>query len=66
MNANRIFTRQIKGLDYRIWRVILIMIIISIGLLSYRLIDVRKCKPVNFTIKTIDIHTDSTYSTGEA
>lgn len=65
MKASRIFTRQIMGLDYRVFHVILGMIILSIGLLSYRLIDVKKCTPVNFLIKTINIHTDSSYQTGE-
>lgn len=65
MTSNRIFTRQRMGLDYRVWRVMLIISLLSLGLLSYRLIDSRNCKPVNFLIKTISIHTDSSYSIGE-
>ncbi len=65
MTPNRIFTRQQMGLDYRVWRVMFIMIILSLGLISYRLIDTKKCSPVSFSIKTIAIHTDSTYSVGE-
>ena len=65
MTSNRIFTRQLMGLDYRVWRVMLIISILSLGLLSYRLIDSKKCIPVNFLIKTITIHADSTYSVGE-
>lgn len=65
MKAKRIFTRQILGLDYRVFNVILALMIISIGLLSYRLIDAKKCAPVNFLIKTITLHTDSSYSAGE-
>lgn len=65
MTANRIFTRQAMGLDYRVWRAMLLLIILSLGLISYRLIDSKKCSPVNFSIKTIAIHTDSTYSVGE-
>ncbi len=65
MTSNRIFTRQLMGLDYRVWRVMLIISILSLGLLSYRLIDSKKCIPVSFSIKTIAIHTDSTYSVGE-
>jgi PKD repeat protein len=53
------------GLDYRVWRVMLIISVLSLGLLSYRLIDSKKCIPVSFSIKTIAIHTDSTYSVGE-
>lgn len=66
MTRNRIFTRQLMGLDYRVWWVMLIVSILSLGLLSYSLLDTKKCIPVNFLIKTITVHTDNTYSTGES
>lgn len=66
MTDNRIFTKQLMGLDYRVWRVMLVICILSLGLLSYRLIDSKKCKPVTFSIKTIVQHADSVYNTGEA
>lgn len=53
------------GLDYRVWRVMLIISVLSLGLLGYRLIDSKKCLPVNFLIKTITVHADSIYLTGE-
>ncbi|MBS1755214.1 MAG: PKD domain-containing protein [Ferruginibacter sp.] len=65
MTGNRIFTKQLMGLDYRVWRTMLIISIISLGLLSYTLIDSKKCEPVNFLIKTIVQHTDGVYNTGE-
>ncbi|MEO6541939.1 MAG: PKD domain-containing protein [Ferruginibacter sp.] len=65
MTSNRIYTRQLMGLDYRVWRVMLIISLLSLGLLSYRLIDSKKCIPVSFSIKTISTHTDSSYSIGE-
>lgn len=65
MTDNRIFTKQLMGLDYRVWRVMLVICILSLGLLSYRLIDSKKCKPVNFLIKTIVQHSDNVYNTGE-
>ena len=65
MTSNRIFTKQIMGLDYRVWRVMLILSILSLGLLSYRLLDSKKCMPVNFSIKTIVTHTGNTYNAGE-
>ena len=66
MKSKRIFTRQILGLDYRVFRVILAIMILSVGLLSYRLLDKKQCTAVNFIIKTITPHTDSTYSAGES
>ncbi len=66
MKAKRIFTRQILGLDYRVFRLILAIAILAIGLLSYRLLDKKECTPVNFLIKTITPHTDSSYSAGES
>jgi hypothetical protein len=66
MKARRIFTRQVFGLDYRVFRLILAIAIIAIGLLSYRLLDKKECTPVNFLIKTITLHTDSSYSAGES
>jgi len=66
MNPNKIFTRQLMGLDYRVWRVLLILVIVCLALVSYRLIDLKKCTPVNFLIKTIAVHTDSVYGIGES
>jgi hypothetical protein len=65
MSANRIFTRQQLGLDYRILRVMLVISIFSLGFLSYRILDSKKCIPVNFIIKTITAHTDTMYNVGE-
>ncbi|MEO6252682.1 MAG: PKD domain-containing protein [Ferruginibacter sp.] len=65
MKAKKIFTRQVLALDYRVIRVILFIMILAVGLLSYRLLDKKECTPVNFIIKTITPHTDSTYRAGE-
>jgi len=53
------------GLDYRVWRVMLILSLVSLALLSYRLIDSGKCTPADFTIKTITVHTDDNFYVGE-
>lgn len=66
MKANRIFTRQIFGLDYRVFRSVLVIVILATGLLGYRLLDKKECTPVRFLIKTITPHTDSTFSAGES
>ncbi|MBK8521001.1 MAG: PKD domain-containing protein [Chitinophagaceae bacterium] len=66
MKAQRIFTRQVYGLDYRVFRSILVIVLLAIGLLSYRLLDKKECVPINFTVKTITHHTDSSYSAGES
>ena len=66
MKAKRIFTRQVFGLDYRVFRLIIAIVVLSIGLLSYRLLEKKECAPVNFLIKTITPHTDSSYSAGES
>jgi len=63
MNSERILTRKTLGLDHGVWRVMLVLFILSIGLFSYTLIDKPKCTPVDFKIKTID--NDSVYSTDE-
>lgn len=65
MTSNKIFTRQIWGLDYRVLRSILVIIIFAIGLAGYRFLDKKECSPVSFLIKTIVFHTDSSYSAGE-
>lgn len=66
MKSNRIFTKQVLGLDYRVFRLILAVMILSLGLLSYRLLDKKECTSVKFIIKTITPHTDSSYSAGES
>ena len=53
------------GLDYRVWRVLLVMVIISLGLLGYRFMEEKKCKPVSISIKSINEHTDSIFLAGE-
>ena len=63
MNSERILTRKTLGLDHRVWRVMIVLFVLSIGLLSYTLIDKPKCTPVDFKIKTID--NDSVYTTDE-
>lgn len=52
------------GLDYRIWRVMILAFILAAGLMGYKLMDRQKCKPVNFVIKTASIN-DSVYYTDE-
>jgi PKD domain len=66
MTAKRIFTRQVWGLDYRILWAMMVIIILAIGLVGYRLMDKKECSRVNFLIKTITPHTDSSYSAGES
>lgn len=63
MNSERILTRKTLGLDHRVWRVMIVLFVLSIGLFSYTLIDKPTCTPVDFKIKTID--NDSVYSTDE-
>jgi hypothetical protein len=63
MNSERILTRKTLGLDHRVWRVMIVLFVLSIGLYSYKLIDTPKCTPVDFKTKTID--NDSVYSTDE-
>ena len=65
MTTNRILTRQIMRLDYRIWRVLLVLVILSSGILGYRLVNVHKCKPVSFSIKSITAPSDSVFTTGD-
>ena len=52
------------GLDHRIWRVMILMIVLSGGLLGYKLMDKPDCKPVDFKIKTFS-GIDSVYYTEE-
>ena len=63
MNSERILTRKTLGLDHRVWRVMMLLFVLSIGLFGYTLIDTQKCIPVDFKIKTID--NDTVFSTDE-
>jgi hypothetical protein len=63
MNSKRILTRKTLGLDHRVWRVMIVLFLLSAGLYSYTLIDTPKCTEVDFKIKTID--NDSVYYTDE-
>lgn len=65
MNANRIYTRKILGLDNMVWMFMILIIIMAIGLLSYRLADRKECIPFTFNIKAITMHTEGTFYTDE-
>lgn len=65
MNANRIYTRKLLGLDNKVWLFMISVIILAIGLLSYRLADRKECIPFTFSIKAINIHTDGFFYTDE-
>jgi hypothetical protein len=64
MNSKSILTRKTMGLDHRVWRVMILALILSSGLLGYKLMDHPKCKPVNFKIKAISGN-DSVFYTDE-
>lgn len=64
MNSNRILTRKLMGLDYRVWRVMILFLFLSAGLLSYKLMDTPKCAPIDFKIKTVSDN-DSVYYTND-
>ncbi len=52
MNATWIYRRKIKGLDNGVWLLMIIMMVLSLGLLSFFLIDREKCIPFTFKIST--------------
>jgi hypothetical protein len=50
MSSERILTRRSWGLDNRVWQAMIVLVILSGGLLGYRLMDKPKCKAVDFSI----------------
>ena len=65
MNPNRIFTKKTMGLDNRVWRLLFAMILLPLGLLSYRLMDEKKCTSFSITVKTLGVHSNEVFYTGE-
>lgn len=65
MNPNQIFTRKTMELDNRVWRLMLIVIFLSMGLLSYRLLDKEKCTSFSVKVKTLGLHANDVFYTGE-
>ena len=53
------------GLDNRVWRVMISMIVLSAGLLNYKLMDNETCRTIPVYVKPISHHDDSTYYTDE-
>jgi hypothetical protein len=66
MKTYKVYTRRSMGLDLRVWRVMLLLCIASLGLLSYRFIGTKKCTPINFSVKALTEHTDSVFAAGES
>lgn len=65
VNTYSIFNRRILGLDTRVWRVMFILVIISIVLLAYRIIDKDECIPFKIEVRR-NSFTDTFYYTGES
>ena len=65
MNANRIYTRKTLGLDNMVWMFMALVIIMAVGLLSYRLADRKECVAFTFNIKAISIHNGNVFYTDE-
>ncbi|MEO8961528.1 MAG: PKD domain-containing protein [Ginsengibacter sp.] len=65
MNANRIYTRKTLGLDNMVWIFMILIVIMAVGLLSYRLADRKECVPFTFNIKAISINSGSVFYTDE-
>lgn len=65
MDPYRIYTRKTMGLDNRVWRLMLVLILLSLGLFSYRLLDKKKCVPFVFAVKTFGIHAPDVFHSGE-
>ncbi|MEO6328783.1 MAG: PKD domain-containing protein [Ginsengibacter sp.] len=65
MNPYRIYTRKTMGLDNRVWRLMFVIILLSVGLLSYRLLDKEKCISFSFAVKALGLHTNDVFYTGE-
>ena len=63
MKSERIYNKKSLGLDNNIWRVMLVMIIFSLGLLSYKLAEKKKCNPFTYRIKHSSL--DSVFYVGE-
>ncbi len=64
MSSNSIYTKSWAGLDKGVWLSMIIMMVLSAGLLSYRLATNKECTPVNFTIKSMDSR-GAIYTAGE-
>lgn len=66
MSNNSVYTRRIKGLDRKVWVVMILTIVLSLGLLSYTVFNKKVCTPVDFVIKVLPGESsDSVYFVGE-
>ncbi len=66
MSNNSVYTRRIKGLDRKVWLVMILTIVLSLGLLSYTVFNKKECIPVDFVITVLPGESrDSIYFVGE-
>ena len=66
MNTHSIYNRKAFGLDNRVWIVLLLTIILSLGLLSYSMMKKKECIPVDFMAKSLGKNNDSVFVVGES
>ncbi len=68
MNGIHVYTRRAMGLDKGVWLSMLMVFIISAGLLSYRLTDMKNAKPClsfDIYVTTPGTRNDSLFTVGE-
>lgn len=65
MNPYRIYTRQTLGLDNMVWLLMIIILILSLGLLSYKVIDKKECVSFTFKVRNLGLHNDSVFYVGD-
>lgn len=65
MNPSRIYTRQTLGLDNMVWLVMIMIIIFSLGLLSYKIIDKKECVAFTFKVRNLGSPHDSVFYVGD-
>ena len=65
MNPSRIFTRQTLGLDNKVWLVMIAVIAVSLGLLSYNVIHKKECADFTFNVRNLGSPNDSVFYVGD-
>lgn len=67
MNPSRIFTKRRMGLDSNVWLIMLLLMILSAGLLGYKVIDNnnKPCGQVDIVINGLSNDDNHSYNIGE-
>ncbi|MBS1929184.1 MAG: PKD domain-containing protein [Chitinophagaceae bacterium] len=66
MSTNNIYTGRIGGLDRKVWYVLGSLIVLIIGIFSFKAITRKNCQPISFSIMAVSGNSSEPFTTNQS